>query len=195
MMTKGTGRDTIEFVKAAIRRPLEVSTVFPTSRSLAETLLSFANLSQAETVVELGPGTGAITRHLAPRLIRPQSYLGIEIDEPMVNYLRQEYPDLRFEAGPAEILARVQSADSVDVVVSSLPWTIFSDEVQERTIAAIHQSLKPGGMFVTYICANALWYPQAKAFIGRLKDTFKDVQRSDLEWRNIPPAYVFRSIK
>lgn len=188
-------RDTIEFVKAALRRPMEVSTVFPTSRALAETLLSLADIKSAESVVELGCGTGAITRHLAPRLTRPETYLGIEIDVPMVEYMRKEYPAMRFEAGPADALTHLVAPASVDVIVSSLPWTIFSDELQEKTIAAILQSLKPGGIFLTYVCANALWYPQARAFVKRLKREFKDVHRSDLEWRNIPPAYVFRSIR
>lgn len=188
-------KDTLEFVKAAIRRPLEVSTVFPTSRALAETLLSYADFKAAESVVELGSGTGAITRHLAPRLSRPDSYLGIEIDEPMVEYMRKEFQGMRFEAGPADSLAQLVPPDSVDVIVSSLPWTVFSDKIQESTIAAIVQSLKPGGVFLTYVCANALWYPQARAFVKRLQREFKDVHRSELEWRNIPPAYVYRSIK
>lgn len=188
-------RDTIEFVKAALRRPMEVSTVFPTSKSLAETLLSFADLKNAEKVVELGAGTGAITRHLAPKLVHPEGYLGVELDVPMVEFLKKEFPDLRFEAGLAENITNWVEPSSVDVVVSSLPWTVFNDELQERTIQSIHKSLKPGGVFLTYVCANALWYPQAKNFISRLKNSFSDVHKSQLEWRNIPPAFVYRSTK
>ena len=188
-------RDKIEFVKAALRRPLEVSTVFPTSRPLAEKLLSFADLKNADHVVELGSGTGAITQHLEPRLKPRASFLGIEIDEPMVKYLREKFPKLRFEAGPADMLSQLVPASSVDAVVSSLPWTIFPDEVQSSTINAISHALKPSGVFVTYICANALWYPQARAFTRKLETTFRDVHRSDLEWRNIPPAFVFRSTR
>lgn len=196
-------RDKFEFMKAAIRRPLEVSTIFPTSRPLAETLLDLSDLFDAQTVVELGPGTGAITRHLAQRLgqrfaSRPDlgnGYFGIEIDEPMVMYLRESFPALRFEVGLAESLPMLVEPGSIDRVVSSLPWTVFSDETQTRTIDAITHALKPGGIFTTYICANALWYPQARAFVRKLKARFSSVIRSDLEWRNIPPAYVYRSVK
>lgn len=187
--------ETIEFVKAALRRPLDVSTVFPTSRALAETMLGFADLANAERVVELGPGTGAITKYLAPKLLNANGYLGVELDSKMVDFLRREWPTLRFESGLAESLPQWLEPNSVDVIVSSLPWTIFSAETQRRTIESIIKSLKPGGAFLTYVCANAYLYPQAKGFLRMMRENFRDVHRSDLEWRNIPPAFVFRAIK
>jgi phosphatidylethanolamine/phosphatidyl-N-methylethanolamine N-methyltransferase len=188
-------RDTFEFVKAALRRPMEVSTVFPTSKALAETLLNHANLASAEKIVELGTGTGAITKHLQKRLVNPQSYLGIELDEKMVEFMKTEFPKLRFEAGLAADLPRWVAPDSVDVVVSSLPWTVFSTETQLKTIQAIISCLKPGGSFVTYVLASVLYMPQGRSLIRLLRENFRDVQRSDIEWRNIPPAFVFRSLK
>ncbi|MEK7356367.1 MAG: methyltransferase domain-containing protein [Bdellovibrionota bacterium] len=185
----------IEFVKAALRRPFDVSTVFPTSRSLAETMLSFADIENAKSVVELGSGTGAITKYLAPRLLDGQSFVGVELDSKMVEFLHKEWPSLRFESGPAESLPTWVEPGSVDVIVSSLPWTIFSEETQSRTIRAIVESLRPGGMFLTYVCANAYLYPQAGSFLRLLRTSFADLKRSELEWRNIPPAFVYRGVK
>jgi phospholipid N-methyltransferase len=188
-------RDTLEFMKAAIRRPLDVSTVFPTSRALAGTLLGLSDLDRSKFVVELGPGTGAITKYLAPKLLNPPGYLGIEVDEKMVMFLRSQFPHLRFEIGLAEQLRDLVAPASVDSVVSSLPWTVFSPAVQIRTIEAITLALKPGGTFTTYICANASWYPQARNFLRLLRTNFESVHRSDLEWWNVPPAYVYRSVR
>ena len=183
----------IEFIKAAVRNPLEVSTIFPTSKALAETLLSHADLAGAQRVVELGAGTGAITKHVLPKLAARDRYLGVELDPRMVDFLRKEFPSTRFEAGPAENLPTWLEKGTADVVVSSLPWTVFSDETQEKTIAAILYALKPGGVFVTYVCVNALLYPKAKAFMNRLEAGFASVHRSRVEWRNIPPAFVLKS--
>ncbi len=189
--------DVLEFLKAAIRNPLEVSTVFPTSKSLAETLLAHADLSRSKSVVELGAGTGAITKYLSPRLVYRDAYLGIELDPKMVDFLRAQkaYSGLRFETGLAENVLNWVQPSSVDVVVSSLPWTIFSTEMQASTIEAILQALKPGGVFVTYVCINATLYPNARGFINKLKSGFDDVYRSPVEWRNIPPAFIFKSSK
>lgn len=171
---------------------MEVSTVFPTSEALANTLLNHADLQKAQVVIEVGAGTGAITKHLVQRLENHQKYIGVELDPQMIAYLRQNYPQLKFEIGPAENLKNWTGPNSVDVVISSLPWTVFSDQIQENTISAIYNSLKPGGIFVTYICVNAIWYPQARSFIHRLKDNFGEVYRSPIEWKNIPPAYIFK---
>lgn len=188
-------REAIEFVKAAVRRPLEVSTVFPTSASLANRLLDFTNVDESTSVVEVGAGTGAITRHLRGRLAPNARFLGVELDEPMVAFLRNEFPELRFEAGPAEDLSKWVPANSVRTVISSLPWTVFNPALRDRTLSAIHKSLARGGVFATYVCANAMVYPQAKAFIGELHRRFRSVERAPLEWRNIPPAFVFRAVK
>jgi phosphatidylethanolamine/phosphatidyl-N-methylethanolamine N-methyltransferase len=188
-------RDQIEFIKAAIRNPLEVSTVFPTSRALAENLLAQADIRKANSVVELGAGTGAITQFLAPKLENPSRYLGVELDPKMTTFMRERFPKMRFETGLAEQLPEWVGPASVDVIVSSLPWSIFSDETQKKTLEAIRSSLRPGGVFTTYVCVNAMLYPQARAFIARLKSEFKTVEKSALEWRNIPPAYVFRAAK
>jgi phosphatidylethanolamine/phosphatidyl-N-methylethanolamine N-methyltransferase len=159
------------------------------------TELDFANIDLAESVVELGTGTGAITRYLAPRLKNPSKYLGIEMDENMVEYMKRQYPELRFESGKADTLGQWRDALSVDAVVSSLPWTVFSDEVQEKTIDAIDTVLKPGGCFVTYLLASTIWSPSARSLITRLNAHFETVERSRIQWKNIPPAYVFRAIK
>jgi len=187
-------RDAIEFFKAALRNPLEVSTIFPTSKYLAETLLSNGDFLHAQHVIELGAGTGAITKHLQKK-ISAFSYLGIELDHQMIQYLRRNFPSLRFEAGLAENMSNWAEPATVDLIVSSLPWTVFSDETQEKTIAAILSTLRPGGVFLTYICANALLYPQAKSFVNRLKNGFATVERRPLEWLNIPPAFVYKSSK
>lgn len=81
--------DVIEFVKAAVKNPLEVSTVFPTSRWLAKRLLDEVSIKPDSLIVEVGAGTGAITQHLLRRLVSPKDqYLGVELNPQMVGYLR-----------------------------------------------------------------------------------------------------------
>lgn len=188
-------RPTLEFVKAALRNPMEVSTLFPTSKYLATKMIELAGADHAERVIELGTGTGAITQHLLPRLRQPQNYLGVELDAKMASFMREHFPQLRFENGLAESLQQWVAPSSVDVVVSSLPWTLLSDDTQKRTLYAIKTALKPSGTFATYICANALLYPLAKTFRHNLSETFQTYERSGLEWRNVPPAYVFTVVK
>jgi phospholipid N-methyltransferase len=132
---------------------------------------------------------------LEPRLKDPSLYLGVELDAKMRDFLVASYPKLRFEQGFAQNLLDWTEAGSVDAIVSSLPWTLFSEDAQIETIEAIYAALKPGGVFVTYICLNAVIYPSAAGFLRRLRARFPQVDRTRLELRNIPPAYVYRARK
>ena len=186
----------IEFVKAAIKNPRDVSTVFPTSRWLAQRLLDEVPIKPNSFIVEVGAGTGAITQHLLRRLQKPgEQYLGVELNQQMVAYLRTYFPSLKFEEGPAQDLDVWLKGKKADGVVSSLTWTIFPEALQRETLAAIHASLKPGGVFATYMCLNSSWYPQAKRFKEMINATFEQVDKTPVEWRNIPPAFVFRCTK
>lgn len=188
--------EVIEFVKAALKNPMDVSTVFPTSRWLAQKLLDEVPIESNSFIVEVGAGTGAITQHLLRRLRKPgEQYLGVELNPQMVSYLKAYFPSLKFEQGPARNLDVWLKTKKADGVVSSLPWTIFSESVQTETLDAIYDSLKPGGVFATYMCLNSSWYPQAKRFKEKIHSMFKTVDKTPVEWRNIPPAFVFRCTK
>ena len=183
--------DLLEFVRAAIKNPLEVSTVFPTSPALASRLLETVPLDASGAIAEIGAGTGAITRFLLPRMPDKAKYVGVEISPEMVAYLRGAYPGAKFVEGSAEGLSEIVGSERAAAVVSSLPWTIFSPELQARILESVRASLAPDGVFVTYVCINSAWYPQARRLASLLRRAFKSVQKSPVEWRNIPPAFVY----
>lgn len=186
-----TKSDFIEFVKAAIKRPMEVSTIFPTSPFLADLLLSNVPFGQPGAIVEVGCGTGAITGPILARIPSPSPYLGIEISHEMVSYLRARFPQTRFEQASANQVAELTGDHKARAVISSLPWTVFPAELQDSTMSSIRRALAPSGVFVTYVCLNAAWYPKARRFSRLLRSTFARVERTPIEWRNIPPAFVY----
>ncbi len=186
----------LQFVKAAAKSPMQMSTVFQTSHWLAKRLLERANLDQAHSVLELGPGAGAITKSLYGQLLADCRYKGIELNPDLVAYLRKAFPKFEFIEGSAELCAEIARKEGpADVVVSSLPWTIFPTEVQDKIMESVVQSLQPGGRFVTYVCINATLYPAAKNLRSLLFKNFSDVHKSKIEWRNIPPAFVYTCTK
>jgi phospholipid N-methyltransferase len=187
-------KDLIEFIKAGLQKPLEVSTIVPTSSALALRMLSEVQTDNG-IVLELGTGTGAITRHLNKKLKDPKQYIGFEINDEMTRFMRENYPHLHFEQAPADQIGRFTPPESVDSVVSSLPWSVFSTKTQESTLKAIFEVLRPGGIFITYICLNAALSPLARSFLHQLKETFSSVRRSPVEWRNFPPASVYYARK
>ncbi|MFZ5477423.1 MAG: class I SAM-dependent methyltransferase [Myxococcota bacterium] len=178
----------VEFVKAAARRPRDVATVFPTSPQLARRLARAASEGPPGPVVELGAGTGAITRHL--REVSPE-LVTVEIDPDMAAFLRARFPEVRVVSAHAEDLRGIVGRGSAKAVVASLPWSLLPLATVDRILAAVHESLAPGGVFATYLCVNAAWHPRARAFTKRVRAHFPDADEGPLEWRNLPPAIVW----
>lgn len=180
-----------EFVKAAIRNPKNVSTIFPSLKYLAQDLIVRAEIQEGDTVVELGCGSGAITRHLLSGQYPLGSYLGIEIDTELVTYLKQSFPEHKFVCASADNIKEHIADNSVDVVISSLPWTLFPPALQEAITNEIYRILKPGGRFSTFLCLHSLTYPGAARAKKLFKIKFNNFQKKNCIARNIPPANVY----
>src|SRR6187399_1868481 len=93
----------IEFLKAAIKNPLQISTVFQTSRWLRNRMLDHIDFKNSKHLMELGPGAGAITEGIAQRISPTCKFTGFELNEDLVEYLRKYYPPpMEFVVGSAE---------------------------------------------------------------------------------------------
>ena len=88
-------RDHGRMLSTFIRQPFRTGTVVPSSLGLAELMVEDMGLGSADTVVELGPGTGVFTRVIAER-VRPDALvLAFEIDETLARELQQQMPRVR----------------------------------------------------------------------------------------------------
>lgn len=182
-----------EFLKAAASNPMKLSTVFQTSPWLARDVIAPVTFETAKHIMELGSGAGAITSEVAPRLSKECQFTGFELVPSLAEYLRKNYPaKMEFVTGSAELAKDYANKKGpADFVVSSLPWTVFSEELQESILTSVHAALKPGGKFMTYMCINANLYPTANSFKSKIKSKFAVVEKRAIEWRNIPPAAVY----
>lgn len=183
----------LEFIKAALRHPLQISTLFQTSPWLAEKMLSYVDFEKAEHVIELGSGAGAITEPLIKKM-RPSTRLtAFELNEELVAFLKESFssPMIDFRsASAADAHLAVEKYGPAQAVISSLPWTVFPESLQAAILDSIKKSLAPGGVFLTYTCVNASFYPSSKVFQRLIQARFRTCEKSNVEWRNIPPAFI-----
>jgi phosphatidylethanolamine/phosphatidyl-N-methylethanolamine N-methyltransferase len=63
-VTSATLSDNLRFLRALIARPKNVGAVAPSSRALARAIARQINPARPGPVLELGPGTGVVTRAL-----------------------------------------------------------------------------------------------------------------------------------
>ena len=186
------------FVWSFLRHPRAVGALVPSSRWLAGRMTEGMGLAEAETVVEVGPGTGPFTAAVVRELRPGALFLAVELDPLLARTLAEKFPGVQVINDSAEHLLRHLSSRgrrSADTILSSLPWAAFPADLQGRLLGAIVEALRPGGRFATFAYVHAMWFPAARRFSRLLRSRFTKVARSRVVWRNLPPAIVYRGEK
>lgn len=182
------------FLAAVLRNPAQVGAIMPTSDGMAELLTRIVPRTGSPVVVELGPGTGAVTGVIDDRLPATARHIAIELDPEMAAYLQRTHPGLQVVEGNALKLGALLAEHDVehaDAVVSGLPWALFDDDMQETILTQIADLIGPTGAFTTFAYRHGLLLPAARRFRQALHETFDEVLVSATVWRNVPPAFVY----
>ena len=179
-----------------VRQPFRTGTVVPSSQGLAELMVEDMGLAAADTVVELGPGTGVFTRVIAERVKPDALVLAFEIDAALARELSDlRLPRVRIVNDSAENLERhlrANGREAADAILSGLPWANFSGELQRRLLGAVVEGLRPGGRFATFAYIPAAYFPAGRRFRSLLEASFARVETTRVVYRNFPPAFVYR---
>ncbi|TDP44839.1 class I SAM-dependent methyltransferase [Zavarzinia compransoris] len=171
-----------------LRAPFRIGAVAPSSRHLAEEMVAQADLSRPGPVIELGGGTGAITRVLAEKAGYDR-LITIEYDREMAQTLRHRFPRLNLIEGDAGELVDLLAARGIDraaTVVSGLPLLGMPPAVQRRIAGAAFEMLGPGGRMVQFTYGPAS--PLRPSLMAELGVTGR---RAGHVWINLPPARVW----
>lgn len=182
------------FLSRALDAPSTVGAVIPTSRHVGEAVAEVVPTTGAPTVVELGPGTGALTDPIQRRLPGGARHIAVEVDPKMVQYLRRTRPWLDvIEGDGADLCALLEPTGhhKADAVISSIPWTLLPLDKQQRMLDEVGRTLEPGGVFTAITYATALWQPSAAVFDRALRVAFEEVLPRSMVWRNVPPARIY----
>jgi phosphatidylethanolamine/phosphatidyl-N-methylethanolamine N-methyltransferase len=182
--------DEIAFLKGWIGSPKVVGSVTPTSTFGARTMASVVNPASALPVLELGPGTGVITKAILARGLAPQSLYCVEYAPQFVALLRQRYPQIHVLQGDAfDLDAALGERRGLvfDTIVCSLPLMTFPMHKRRALIRDLLGRLVPGRPIILYTYAML---PPVRRERG---DDFV-VQHHELVVRNVPPAnfWIYR---
>lgn len=185
----------VEFFRVFIKAPTHVGAVSPSSRSLARAMLHELALKTADTVVEIGPGTGAFTDLILKRIGEDTTFIALEVSESYAKSLRRRFPKLAVYHDSAEQMQHYlghHGKKSAKYIVSGIPWALLDPGIQTRIMNAVVASLEPKGVFTTFAYLHALWMPSARKFRRTLEACFANVKTSPVVWKNLPPAFVYR---
>ena len=167
--------------------------ITPSSPELAQKMLKGIEPSQENIILELGVGTGAITKYLQDILPNEKSYLGIELDRSLVKSLRKNYPDLTIVCGNATDTFSIHQKSGlgkVGYIICCLPFVSLPNEVGERILLEIDKFMQAGCTFRTFQYAHGYYFPSAIKLREFMRDRYGKAQRSRLVVKNVPPAYT-----
>jgi phosphatidylethanolamine/phosphatidyl-N-methylethanolamine N-methyltransferase len=182
------------FLAAAVRRPATMGAVAPSSPRLGAVLASVVPRTGTPVVVELGPGTGAVSAVIAEKLPAGARHLAVELDPDMVDYLRRTRPALEVVPGNAADLGTLladRGIGAVDAIICGLPWALFDDATQTRLLGEISRAIGDTGAFTTFAYLHGMTLSAARRFRRTLRSSFEEVQVTATVWRNLPPAFVY----
>ncbi len=185
--------ENIEFLQAFIKNPLKVGAIAPSSPELAKKMLEGIKPAENRVVLELGVGTGAITKYLQNILPDEKSYLGIELDRDLVKSLRTNYPKLKIVRGNATETFSIHQKTGlgkVGFVICCLPFVSLPNEVGEKILLEIDKFMKQGCMFRTFQYAHGYYMPSAIKLREFMRKRYGKAKRSQLIVKNVPPAYT-----
>jgi len=187
------------FVAEALSDFAPVGAIAPSSRYLTRAMLRPLATKNARVVIELGPGTGVMTRALLDLLPFDATLLAFEINPRFARHLGSTISDPRLVVihARAEALQEELSRRGyrhVDAILSSLAMGFMSDRQRHALLNEIGVCLKKKGIFTQYQYLHSLQLRgrQLSKFdlSGLLWQYFRSVQRKII-WRNLPPAFVF----
>lgn len=178
-----------------LRHPGRVGALWPSSPSLCRMMVSRIGVEEAGLVVELGPGTGVITREIIRMLPGNGKLVAVELDEMLCHQLRRNFPEVEILHDSASRLVEIlreRQLPQADAIISGLPWAVFPESLQREILGAVAGSLSPEGWFTTFAYLQGLMLPAGMRFRRLLSETFGEVLTSSVVWRNLPPAFVYR---
>ncbi|MFL2554284.1 MAG: class I SAM-dependent methyltransferase [Candidatus Rariloculaceae bacterium] len=175
------------FLRNALREPLSVGALVPSSRFLAKLLVY--EIKPGSKVIELGAGTGTITQAILNTGVYAQDLTLIEQNEEFTELLKQRFPETTVIQANAASFRRhlAPGTELVDSVVSGLPLLLFPARFKVRLLAQIFKSLHSNG------CLYQFTYGGACPISRKLRRTLS-LKASLIGFTpfNVPPAFVYR---
>jgi phosphatidylethanolamine/phosphatidyl-N-methylethanolamine N-methyltransferase len=178
--------DEVRFLRSWIEKPLHMGAVMPSSKLLARTMAQYVDVDSKGPVIELGPGTGAITNALLEHGVDQKRLVLVEYNPGFCALLRDRYPQARVVQGDAYAL-RDSLGELLDApasaVVSGLPLVTKPMLTRLKLIRDAFLALAPGAPFVQFTYSVAPPIPKSLPGVS--------TEASERIWMNLPPARVW----
>ena len=177
--------DEVHFIRSWLEKPLATGAVMPSGKALARTMARYVDPRVPGPVIELGPGTGAVTEALVEQGIEPSRLVLVEFNPVFCRLLRSRYPQATVMQGDAYGVQRLlENFEPAAAMVSGLPLMTKPIKLRNRLIADAFKLMAPTAPFIQFTYAM-VGSPIPKNPVGIV------AKASERIWMNLPPARVW----
>ncbi|WP_426124701.1 phospholipid N-methyltransferase PmtA [Pararhizobium sp. PWRC1-1] len=176
----------IRFFKGWRSNMKAVGSIVPTSGITARRMASVVNPHSGLPVLELGPGTGVITKAILHKGVQPENLVSVEFSTDFFQHLVKTYPAVDFINGDAFDLDKTLGTrrdQQFDSVVSAVPLLNFPMHMRVSLIDDLLSRI-PVGRPVIQISYGPL------SPVVAMPDRYQ-ISHYDFVVRNIPPAQLW----
>jgi phosphatidylethanolamine/phosphatidyl-N-methylethanolamine N-methyltransferase len=180
--------DSARFLKSLVGAPRLTGAVAPSGRALARAMATAIGSPSHGLIVELGPGTGPVTRSLIEAGVAPERLVLVEYDAAFCGLLNQRFAPAAVVEGDAYDLPRTLApfaGQRIAAVVSSLPLLNQPPPRRTKLIADAFALMGLSGVFVQF--TYGLLSPIPREVCANLYSAV----RSRPILLNLPPAFVW----
>jgi phosphatidylethanolamine/phosphatidyl-N-methylethanolamine N-methyltransferase len=178
-------KDALRFLRVLLAHPRQIGAIAPSSSGLARAMAAQIDISQSGSILELGPGTGALTRGILARGIAPERLTLIEYDPTLAKSLAADFAGACVICADAFDLSKAlqdRASEPFIAAVSGIPLLNFPRLMRDRLLHSVFERLAPGAPFIQF--SYGLHPP-----IASTADISAD--RAATIWLNLPPARVW----
>jgi phosphatidylethanolamine/phosphatidyl-N-methylethanolamine N-methyltransferase len=179
-------KNTSLFLRRWLANPLQMGSIIPSSPALCRAIARQVRRAEDEVVVELGAGTGVISRALLDSGVPPERLIVVEIVPDMAEHLRRTLPHVNVIQGDAFNLAQALPPalhGKVGTAICGIPLVLLPIEQQARFVAAV-ESVAPGKGFLLYTYCVTSPLPYRRLGLTAKREAWTPL--------NLPPASVWR---
>jgi phosphatidylethanolamine/phosphatidyl-N-methylethanolamine N-methyltransferase len=175
-----------QFLRAWVRQPKSVGSIWPTSAPMARKMAGVIDLSSGLPVLEVGPGTGTITKAILETGLPHDRLWSLEYSHAFAARLKAKYPFAHVIEGDAFELAKSLGSAGpklFDSAISALPLLNFPLALRVSFVEQVLDLLPAGRPLIQFSYGPKSPVPPG---VGRYK-----VKRVGMVLRNIPPAQLW----
>lgn len=179
-------KDEIEFLKGWKRDRAAVGAITPTSVATAARMADVIRPNSGLPVLELGPGTGVITKAILKRGVAASDLISVEYSPEFCRHLRQEFPNVDVRCGDAfalDLTLGAQRDVTFDCIISAVPLLHLAPEKRLALVLDLLERV-PVGRPVVQITYGLL-SPVVALPAGY------EIRHLAFSIRNIPPAQLW----